>query len=91
MSEYYFTEKGYRKLKDEIEKLERYIKQDIAKEIGTAREHGDLRENAEYHAAKEKQMMCMASTSFTSTPLARIALGIHLRRSTQRGTGPESL
>lgn len=60
MGEYYFTEKGYQKLKDEIEKLEKFIKRDIAKEIATAREHGDLKENAEYAAAKDKQQMYMA-------------------------------
>ena len=59
MSEYYLTEKGYKKLQVEIDKMERYIKQDIAKEIATAREHGDLKENAEYAAAKEKQAMYM--------------------------------
>lgn len=60
MSEFYFTEKGYQKLKDEIDKLEKFIKQDISKEIAAAREHGDLKENAEYAAAKEKQAMYMA-------------------------------
>jgi len=60
MPEYYFTEKGYEKLKKEINELERFIKQDISKEIATAREHGDLKENAEYKAAKEKQAMYMA-------------------------------
>ncbi len=60
MEHYYFTEKGYRKIKDEIDKLEKFIKQDIAKEIGTAREHGDIKENAEYHAAKDKQANYMA-------------------------------
>ena len=60
MSQYYFTEKGYQKLKDEIDELEKFIKRDIAQEIGTAREHGDLKENAEYAAAKEKQTMYMA-------------------------------
>ena len=60
MKQYYFTENGYQKVKDEIDKLEKYIKTDIAKEIGTAREHGDLRENAEYTAAKNKQANYMA-------------------------------
>ncbi|MFQ5638635.1 MAG: transcription elongation factor GreA [bacterium] len=60
MKQYYFTEAGYQKLKTEIDKLEKYIKHDIAKEIGTAREHGDLRENAEYEAAKNKQANYMA-------------------------------
>jgi transcription elongation factor GreA len=60
MTEYYFTEKGYQKLKDDIDELEKFIKRDIAKEIGAAREHGDLKENAEYHAAKEKQANHMA-------------------------------
>lgn len=60
MKQYYFTEKGYEKLKNEIEELEKYIKHDIAKEIAAAREHGDLRENAEYDAAKNKQANYMA-------------------------------
>ncbi len=60
MKIYYFTQKGYEKLKNEIEALEKFIKHDISKEIGAAREHGDLRENAEYEAAKNKQANYMA-------------------------------
>lgn len=60
MPRFYFTEKGYQKLKNEIDQMEKYIKNDIAQEIATAREHGDLRENAEYEAAKEKQANYMA-------------------------------
>ncbi len=55
MARYYFTEKGYHKLKDEIVKLDKLVKRDIAKEIAAASDHGDLKENAEYLAAKEKQ------------------------------------
>lgn len=55
MAQYYYSEKGYLKLKDEIEKLDKLIKHDIAKEIAVAADHGDLKENAEYAAAKEKQ------------------------------------
>lgn len=55
MPVYYFTENGYEKLRKEIQQTERILKQDIAKEIATAREHGDLKENAEYEAAKMKQ------------------------------------
>jgi len=60
MQKYYFTEKGYEKLRKEIDELEKYLKNEIAQEIGTAREHGDLRENAEYEAAKGKQANYMA-------------------------------
>lgn len=60
MKQYYFTEAGYEKLRKEIEDLQRYIKSDIAREIAAAREHGDLRENAEYEAAKLKQSNHMA-------------------------------
>ncbi len=60
MKQYYFTEAGYEKLRKEIENLERYIKNDIAREIATARELGDLRENAEYETAKLKQSNHMA-------------------------------
>ena len=55
MAQYYFTEKGFLRLKEEAEKLDKLIKNDIAKEIATAADHGDLKENAEYAAAKEKQ------------------------------------
>jgi transcription elongation factor GreA len=60
MSQYFFTEQGYLKLKEEIEKLDRLLKNDIAKEIAAAAAHGDLKENGEYHAAKEKQTMTAA-------------------------------
>ncbi|MDH3215347.1 MAG: transcription elongation factor GreA [Candidatus Krumholzibacteria bacterium] len=60
MKQYYFTETGYQKLKEEIDQLERFIKHDISKEIAAAREHGDLRENGEYLAAKDKQAIYMA-------------------------------
>ena len=56
MGSYYYTEKGYHRLKAEIDKLNKVVKQDIAKEIATAAAHGDLKENAEYKAAKEKQL-----------------------------------
>lgn len=55
MAQYYCTEKAYLKLKAEIEKLDKLVRHDIAKEIAAAAAHGDFKENAEYHAAKEKQ------------------------------------
>jgi transcription elongation factor GreA len=42
-------------LSDEIEKLQHELNVELPKEIGKARELGDLSENAEYHAAKERQ------------------------------------
>jgi transcription elongation factor GreA len=55
MAQYYCTEKGYIKLRDEIQRLDKLVKHDIAKEVAAAAAHGDLKENAEYSAAKEKQ------------------------------------
>lgn len=49
------TPSGLRKLKDELKHLQSVERGKISKEIEVARAHGDLRENAEYHAAKEKQ------------------------------------
>jgi transcription elongation factor GreA len=49
------TEKGLAALKAEIGELETVARRDIAARILTARGHGDLKENAEYHAAKEDQ------------------------------------
>jgi transcription elongation factor GreA len=49
------TAGGLRRLKDELKQLQTVERLKISKEIEVARGHGDLRENAEYHAAKEKQ------------------------------------
>ena len=49
------TVAGADKLREELEHLKRVERPRISKAIAEAREHGDLRENAEYHAAREQQ------------------------------------
>lgn len=49
------TPAGQQRLREELAHLRDVERPKVSHEIGVAREHGDLRENAEYHAAKEKQ------------------------------------
>jgi len=49
------TVDGHKKLSDELEHLKRVVRKEVIDAISEARAHGDLKENAEYHAAKEKQ------------------------------------
>src|SRR6266542_4252480 len=49
------TRPGYDRLRDELDRLKRVDRHAITKAIAEARAHGDLSENAEYHAAREKQ------------------------------------
>ena len=52
---YPITNKGYDLLKKELKQLIKTDRPAVVNAISTAREHGDLKENAEYHAAKEQQ------------------------------------
>ena len=52
---YPVTKKGYALLKKELKQLLNTDRPAVVNAISTAREHGDLKENAEYHAAKEQQ------------------------------------
>src|SRR5579864_2128948 len=49
------TADGYNRLQDEIKRLKSTERPAIIRAIAQAREHGDLSENAEYHAARERQ------------------------------------
>ena len=55
MNKIYLTQKGYEEMTKELAHLKKTKRRDISKAIGRARELGDLKENAEYHAAKEEQ------------------------------------
>lgn len=49
------TVQGERALREELERLKKVERPRISRAIAEAREHGDLKENAEYHAAREQQ------------------------------------
>ncbi len=64
------TEYGYKKLQKEFEEL-KAERPRVVEEIERAKEHGDLRENAEYHAAKERLAFIDARLAELSDLLAR--------------------
>jgi transcription elongation factor GreA len=55
VAETYLSQEAHDRLKDELETLKTAGRERISAEIEVARAHGDLRENAEYHAAKDEQ------------------------------------
>ena len=79
-----------KKLQDEIAALEIELRIELPKEILKARAHGDLRENAEYHAAKERQGMVNARLMQLKTRLAEVSMIDYSRIPTDRvGLGSE--
>ena len=90
-----------KRLRDEIKTLEHELRVELPKEILRAREHGDLRENAEYKAAKERQsylqarvgqlhqrLATLSMVNLDKIPRDKVGLGstVHLRDTT---TGDE--
>jgi transcription elongation factor GreA len=63
-----------KRLQDEIAVLERELHSDLPKEIRRARELGDLRENAEYHAAKERQSFVQARIAMLQRRVAAVQM-----------------
>ena len=63
-----------KRFQEQLQVLERELKHELPKEIKFARELGDLRENAEYHAAKERQGIVNAQIGMLKKRIADISL-----------------
>jgi transcription elongation factor GreA len=63
-----------KKFEDEIAQLDKELKTELPLEIKRARELGDLRENAEYHAAKERQRLVEVRISMLKKRVSEISL-----------------
>jgi transcription elongation factor GreA len=72
MSRFPVTPVGFTKLKEELHRLKSVERPKISKEIGAARELGDLSENFEYHAAKDRQGMVEARIRDLEDKLSRV-------------------
>jgi transcription elongation factor GreA len=70
----YMTEDGFKRLREELAILETVERPAISRQIGEARDKGDLSENAEYDAAKEAQGMLEAKIATIKNTLANARL-----------------
>ena len=95
------TPAGHKRLKEELQQLKSVERPKVIQEVATAREHGDLRENAEYHAAREKHSFIEARIKDIEAKLSlaevidptklsgnKVAFGAHVRLS-NTDTGEE--
>ena len=71
MEKVYMSKDGFEKLKKELEEMKMVKRAEIQEAIATARAHGDLKENAEYHAAREAQGLLEAKIRQLDDKLAR--------------------
>ena len=66
-----FTREGFDRLTNELKKLREQDRPKVIQDIAEARAHGDLKENAEYHAAREKQGFVEARITMLEDQLSR--------------------
>ena len=65
------TKKGFERIRDELKRLKTSERRDVANQLELARAHGDLKENADYDAARERQGMLEAMIRDMEDVLAR--------------------
>jgi transcription elongation factor GreA len=65
------TPEGQQRLRDELHRLKEVDMPQVVRDIATARDHGDLSENAEYHAAKDRQGMIHGRIVYLEDILSR--------------------
>jgi transcription elongation factor GreA len=65
-------EKQKQQIKDELDELKHEFTFELPKKISEAREHGDLKENADYHAARERQGFVRAKIAQLTVQLAQL-------------------
>ena len=70
----YMTRDGLDKMKAELHELKFTIRPQISQKVATAREHGDLKENAEYHAAREELSLIETKIRRLQERLSRVRL-----------------
>jgi len=80
----YLTESGLKKLKEELHDLKYKIRPAISKKVATARELGDLKENAEYHAAREELSLTETKIQQLQDRIARARIIDEKDRDTER-------
>jgi transcription elongation factor GreA len=71
----YLTPEAYERLSSELHELKTEGRERVSQAIGTAREHGDIRENADYDAAKNEQGMMEARIRQLETLLSSAVVG----------------
>ena len=69
------TVRGAEQLREELDFLKNVRRPEIIKAIAEAREHGDLKENAEYHAAREQQGFCEGRIQEIEGKLGKVIFG----------------
>ncbi len=70
----YLTAEGLEKLKNTLHELKYVKRPEISQKVATARDHGDLKENAEYHAAREELSLIETKIQDMQDRLARARL-----------------
>ena len=78
------TPRGHAMLQEEFKRLKNVDRPRIVKEIEEARSHGDISENAEYHAAKERQALLEGRIRILEDKLARAQIIDGTGQSTER-------